>query len=294
MKKKKIYEFIRINVGIMLMAFAYSFFLDPNKLVMGGVLGLGTIIKVITTFPSYLSILLLNIILLLIGLIVLGKEFFFKTLYGSLALPFFIYLLNLLYGLINNGVDPLISDKILVILFSALMMGIGLGMVMKEGATTGGMDILQKIANKYLHLPYSVSLFLFDGIIILIGCFITKDEGAFFNFHLLLYAIIYIYISGVVMDQIVFSGFRSRAVHIISDKSDAIKERIFKDFGRGVTEIPAVGGYTGEAKTKLICVLSGYEFYKLKAIINEIDPKAFYYVVRTNEVSGEGFSKADE
>ena len=95
----------------------------------------------------------------------------------------------------------------------------------------------------------------------------------------------------MVIDQIVFSGFNSRAVHIISDKNDIIQERILKDFSRGVTRVEVVGGYTGDNKTKLICILSSSEFYKLKALIEEVDPNAFFYVVRANEVSGEGFTR---
>ena len=92
------------------------------------------------------------------------------------------------------------------------------------------------------------------------------------------------------MDQIVFRGFNKRAVSIISSKNDEIKERILKDCNRGVTILNAVGGYTGEARTRLICVLSSSQFYKLKNIVHEIDPQAFYYVVRASEVGGEGFT----
>ena len=92
------------------------------------------------------------------------------------------------------------------------------------------------------------------------------------------------------MDQIVFRGFNKRAVSIISSKNEEIKERILKDCNRGVTIVNAVGGYTGEARTQLICVLSSSQFYKLKNIVHEIDPQAFYYVVRASEVGGEGFT----
>jgi len=111
------------------------------------------------------------------------------------------------------------------------------------------------------------------------------------DFHMVLYAVIFAYLSGLVMDQIVFSGFNSRAVNIISDKNEEIKQRILNDFERGVTEIKVVGGYTNDEKSKLVCILSSNEFYKLKAIIHEIDPNAFFYVVRASEVSGEGFTR---
>ena len=217
--------------------------------------------------------------------------FFIKTVYSTLVFPVMIKLLNLLYNLITPEGEVLISDPMLVILFSSLILGIGIGLVLRQGGTTGGTEVGQKILFKYMHIPFSVSLFLIDGVIILLGALLIKEEGQFMDFHMVLYAVIFAYISGLVMDQIVFSGFNSRAVNIISEKNDEIKQRILNDFERGVTEIKVVGGYTNNDKTKLVCLLSSNEFYKLKGIIHEIDPNAFFYVVRASEVSGEGFTR---
>lgn len=290
--KKFFKEYAYITLGVFLVALSFSFFLDPYDLVIGGVSGIAIILE--QYMDTSLVILLINGALLVLGLFLLGKDFFVKTAYGSLMFPIIIYPLNLLYGVLvemNHG-ELLINNEemLLITLFGALIMGLGLGIAIKHGGTTGGTEIAQNICYKYFRMPYSLSLFLFDGIIVLIGFLALKSPEGKYQFTFLLYAIIFIYISGLVTDQIVFRGFNKRAVYIISEQNDAIKKRILEDFERGVTQVQVVGGYTGKDRSKLVCVLSTSQFYKLKMIINDIDPKAFYYVVRASEVGGEGFT----
>lgn len=290
--KKLLKEYGYITFGVFLVALAFSFFLDPYDLVIGGVSGIAIILK--PYMDTSLVMLIINAGLLVLALALLGKEFVVKTAYGSIMFPVMTYPLNLLYSALvelNHG-ELLInkSEMLLITLFGALIMGLGLGITIKHGGTTGGTEIPQNICYKYFRMPYSLSLFLFDGIIVLIGFLLLKSPEGKYQFTFLLYAIIFIYISGLVTDQIVFRGFNKRAVYIISEHNEEIKKRILEDFERGVTEIQVVGAYTGKDRSKLVCVLSTSQFYKLKMIINEIDPKAFYYVVRASEVGGEGFT----
>lgn len=289
--KEHIKDWTIVTIGNFLVAIAFSFFLDPNNLVIGGSTGLATIFKYLFGIDTDVSVFIINTILLLIGWLLLGKDFFMKTAYSTIIFPFMIHFLNKIYILITPENEILISEPMLVIIFSSLIMGFGIGLVLRQGGTTGGTEVPQKILYKYFHMPYSVSLILVDGIIILLGAIFINDGNQIIDFHGVLYAIIFVYLSGLVMDQIVFSGFNSRAVHIISSKNEEIKKRILEDFNRGVTQIRIVGGYTNEEKSKLVCILSSNEFYKLKGIIQELDPNAFFYVVRANEVSGEGFTR---
>lgn len=289
--KEHIKDWSIVTIGNFLVAIAFSFFLDPNNLVIGGSTGLATIFKYLFGIDTDISVLVINALLLVVGLLLLGKDFFMKTAYSTIIFPVMIRLLNTIYSLITPEGNILISEPMLVIIFSSLIMGFGIGLVLKQGGTTGGTEVPQKILYKYFHMPYSVSLILVDGVIILLGAILINDGEQIIDFHNVLYAIIFVYLSGMVMDQIVFSGFNSRAVHIISSKNEEIKKRILEDFERGVTQIRIVGGYTNEEKTKLVCILSSNEFYKLKGIIQELDPQAFFYVVRANEVSGEGFTR---
>ena len=292
--KKKIKEFLWVTLGVILIALAFSWFLDPYNLVIGGASGLAVIFKNFTSIPSNVFIFGINGILLIIGFIFLGKDFLIKTIYGSLTFPGWVWVFDLLYKQIVkiNGTEYLIepTNMLLITLFAAIIMGFGLGIVVKHGGTTGGTEIAQNILYKLWRTPYSLSLYLIDGVIVLLGFFFIRGNNNEFLFDVLLYEIIFLYLNGVVMDQIIFSGFNRRAVMIISEKSAEIKERILNDFKRGVTEVKVVGGYTGDDKTQLICVLSSNQFSKLKMILNELDPKAFYYVMRANEVGGEGFS----
>lgn len=289
--KEHIKDWSIVTIGNFLVAIAFSFFLDPNNLVIGGSTGLATIFKYLFGIDTDISVLVINALLLVVGLLLLGKDFFMKTAYSTIIFPVMIRILNMVYSLITPEGNILISEPMLVIIFSSLIMGFGIGLVLKQGGTTGGTEVPQKILYKYFHMPYSVSLILVDGVIILLGAILINDGEQIIDFHNVLYAIIFVYLSGMVMDQIVFSGFNSRAVHIISSKNEEIKKRILEDFERGVTQIRIVGGYTNEEKTKLVCILSSNEFYKLKGIIQELDPQAFFYVVRANEVSGEGFTR---
>jgi|SRR5690554_137122 len=283
--KTKVKEWVYITIGIAIAAFPFSFFLDPIELVIGGIAGIGTILSHVLQMDTAFLILILNIVLLLIGFVFLGNEFLIKTSYGSIMFPVFIKLFDLIFKAIGN--DP-IQDKTIVVFFSAIIMGIGLGIVIKYGATTGGVEIPQKILLKYFHIPYSVSLYIIDGMIILIGAIIFR------NLAVILYGAIFISLSGFTIDQIVFSGFNKRAVHIISNKNDIIKERIIKEIGRGVTVVKAQGGFSEIERDQLTCVLSSFQFYRLKKIIKETDENAFYYAVRASEVGGEGFSYASK
>lgn len=294
--KQYLKELLVVTFGNLLVAIAFSFFLDPNNLVIGGATGLATILKDQLGWDTALTVFIINTALLVLGLFTLGKDFFIKTLYSTLILPVFISICNYAYGLMTPEGTILVSDKMLVILFSSIIMGLGIGVVMKNGGTTGGTEVPQKMLYKFFHIPFSISLFLIDGVIVLLGAILIKSDAVTtgIDYTMILYAVLFIYLSGLVMDQIVFSGFNSRAVYIISDKNEEIKQKILEDFERGVTQIRVVGGYTNSEKTKLVCVLSSNEFYKLKGIVHEIDPKAFFYAVRASEVFGEGFTDHNE
>ena len=289
LKNEKVQSFLYILMGTALVAFSYSFFLSPNGLVIGGVSGIGVIFYEKQWFNDSLIMLIINGALLVVSLLLIGKEFFMKTVFASLAYPVFTFIFGVLYSLLNKHFsvfDFTLLDPMLVTIFSSISMGIGLAICLKHGASTGGTDTIQRLFFDKFKIPYSVTLYIVDGTIILLGFFILQQK-----LDLLFYEIIFSVICGILMDSIIFSGFNSRAVYIISDKNEEIKESILKDFERGVTQIRVVGGYTNEEKSKLVCILSSSEFYKLKAIIHEVDPKAFFYVVRASEVSGEGFTR---
>lgn len=299
--KRNLKEFFFINIGVLLMAAAYSFLLDPNNIVIGGVGGIATILKDVTGISSSLFILILNGVLLIVALIFVDRSFFLKTIYASLIYPVYSYLCELLYKNFLSGSLPNIlkfqADNptldtniasagayLVVVIFGAVITGFGLGLAIRNGSSTGGVDIIQKILLKYCKIPFSISLIIIDGTIV---C----ASGIYFhNAFVILYGAIFIFVSGYVMDSIIFSGFNARCVNIVTTKPEEIKEQIFKILGRGITIVAAKGGYTGNDKTILVCVMHNQEFYKMKEIIRNIDEKAFIYITRASEVHGEGFS----
>lgn len=326
--KKKIKQFLMINLGVILMALAYAIFVDPHNLIIGGTSGLGTLFSGfeflsflkfelfdVTFGTSQIIMLALNIVLLLFALLFVNKEFFFNSIYVSLAYPIFSILFAFLYEkfLKNYFIDMEAIEKIaqiivnhnddlsvemlknvlqigpyfLMIIFGSTISSIGIGLALKNGSSTGGVDILQKIFLDKFKIPFSISLIMIDGSIVLLSAIYYR------NFFVILYGVIYILISGVIIDMIVFNGFNSRAINIITDKPENIKEAVIKRFDRTVTEVNVIGAYSGKEKTLLVCVMANSEFYQLKALIEEIDPKAFIYTTRASEVHGEGFSYGD-
>ena len=288
--KNKIKDILFITLGVAIGSFTFSFFLNPNNINIGGTSGVGIIIKSLTggKFEPATIILILNIILLIISLITIGKDFFLKTIYGSLLYPVLMYFFDFLYDVIVQYAPKFNSvefDPLLVHLFAAILMGYGLGIAMKHGGSSGGTEVLQKMGFKYLHIPYSLCMYIVDGIIIFSG-FLCMD----LHVDSLLCVIIFVFLEGFVMDATIFSGFNRRAVYVISDKCDEISNVILTTFSRGVTSLKVVGEYSKSDKKMLMCVLSSREYYRLRDTIEKVDDKAFFYVVRANEVRGEGFS----
>lgn len=313
--KKQIKEFLYINLGVLLMAGAYVILLDANNVVIGGVGGIATILKYVFStqaitlfgfdFNSSFFILILNMLLLVFALIFISKSFFIKTIYASIVYPLFAFLWELVYKYGFSKTLPNVAKiaetlsttydhatinvitagaYLLIIVFGAIISSIGLGLALRNGASTGGVDIIQQIFLKYFKMPFSVSLVFIDGLVVLAAAIIFQDV------YTALYGAMFIAISGFVVDAIVFSGFNARAVNIVTTKPEEIKQEIFKVLERGVTLVSGMGGYTNQPKTIVICVMSNSEFYRMKERIREIDCKSFLYVTRASEVHGEGFS----
>lgn len=285
--KDRVKQFLLVAFGVMVSAFSYSFFLRPNNVVIGGVSGIGVMVNSLGKVDDSLIMLIINIGLMILSLIFSGKDFFLKTVFGASVYPVFTYIFNLLYDAIN--IDFSTIDPMLVIIFSALIMGCGLGIAVKHGGSTGGTEIPQKMLYDKLHLSYSISLFLIDGTVILTGFFIMNQSLDF-----LLYEILFVYLCGQIMDAVIFSGFNKRAIHIISDKCDEIRDVLIKDFSRGVTGVRVFGEYSRKEKKMLVCVMSSLEYNKLRDIIGSIDSKAFFYCMKASEVRGEGFTYASD
>ena len=299
---KKLKNFIFINIGVMGLALSFSFFLSPFGLVTGGIGGIAiNVINILERFGIEINdtyhtfieseiMMVVNVVLLVLALVLIGKDFFFKTLYCAVAYPIYTFLFGELATLVKfTELLPVESNNIggmlIIILFSALLSGVSIGLAIKYGASTGGIDIVEKIMLKYFNVPYSITLFICDGITIVIASILSK------NLLPLCYGAIYMWLMGRLIDSVVFGGFRSYSVTIITRKPDVIKNFILQHVNRGVTIVDAEGGYTGNDLKMIICVMTSNEVSTIRGDLKTLDDAAFMYISQTSEVSGMGFTK---
>lgn len=278
-------SFLQITLGVFIVSNAFYFFLSPCKLVCGGTMGISILLHESFGFSETISIYVLNILFLLLGLIFLGKSFFCKTVYGTLLSPSIMAIYELIgidKNYIYNQINPH-NQLLLVTICGAVLTGIGIGLVVRNGACTGGMDIPERILSVKLHLPFSYMMYLLDGTIILVGISIFGIERGIF-------AIIMIFLTGYLIDIFSVGGSSKRAFYIVTDYEDEIRLGIINEIDRGLTIIEAKGGYTYMDKKMIVCILNKGEYSKLKSLVYKIDPKAFIFITKANEVIGKGFS----
>lgn len=272
-------QYAMITLGIILMVIGFYYFIIPADLVTGGVTGIGLVLNKITGINISYIVAAFNILLLLLGLLVLGKKVFVKSIYGSLTFPLVLFLFeNFAPALDIEG------DYVIAVVFGGFFLGLGFGYVIKYGGTSGGTDIPIKILNKRFKIPLSISIYFTDGLIIFLGVLVFFTD---YGINAGLYAIITVYISGVVADYIVLGNVSKRAVNIITDHPEEIKESIYNSVLRGVSEVEIKGGYTKAKKTMLITVITKQEYYIIRNIIASIDPNAFVYVTGATEIQGD-------
>lgn len=283
MKRKAldiIWEAIIINVGIILIALGLIWFLEPNTIAPGGVTGLAIVIERLMGIPIYLTNLMINIPLFIIGIFILGKSAGAKTAYGTLGLSFFLVVLDK----IEFTNVPATADPLLASIFGGVIVGIGIGLLFKMGGSTGGTDLAGAILNKFFPTLSAAKLMMVVdiGVITLAGVVSGKIETA-------LYSSVCLYVMVKAADFIVEDLNYSKSFYIISNKSEEISMRIINELERGVTALQGKGMYSGAHKDVLMCVVNRAQVQKVKSIVREIDPEAFVMLNTTHEVLGEGF-----
>ncbi|MER2191618.1 MAG: YitT family protein [Solibacillus sp.] len=275
--KDTIMEYLFVIVGAAIIAFGFNVFLFPNQVASGGVSGISTILYGLFGWNAGLVQYAFNIPLFIAGLLILGKKFGIKSLVGTLALPFFVIL--------TGGVDAWTMNPLLGAIFGGITVGFGVGLVFKGNASTGGTDLLAQIITKYTGLTLGTSVLLIDGVIAVSAAIVFDIEKG-------LYALIGLYVTTKTIDIVQLGFSQSKMVYIITNKETAVRDAIYQQIDRGVTKLPAVGGYTGEARPVLMVVVYQTEFTKLKQVLKSVDPSAFVIVSDAYEVLGEGFKRA--
>ncbi|MCD6424778.1 MAG: YitT family protein [Anaerolineales bacterium] len=276
--KITIRDYILILLGAILQAGSLRTFLLPAKLASGGVSGLSQIINSFTGWPIGVMVLLGNIPLLILGWRFLGgPRFAARTAFAILTFSILVVI-----PLPFLPLEGITGDIVLNSLYGGVVSGIGFGLVYKGRGTSGGSDILVRILSSWRGVPISQSYLMTDAVIIFLA-------GISFSWENALYALVMLYVSGIAAESISQGSNVLRTGLIITNLPDQIKEEIFNRLRRGVTIMNARGGYSGEEKSILLCVVTRAEIPHLKDLTKEVDPKAFLIIGQAHEVRGEGF-----
>ncbi len=276
--KRTLKDYLLILLGSTLQAISLRVFLIPAKLASGGVSGLSQIVNNFTGWPIGLMVLIGNIPLFIMGWRFLGgPRFAARTAFSILT---FSILIDVpLFFLPTNGIT---GDIVLNALYGGVTSGIGFGLVYRGRGTSGGSDILARILSSWRGIPVTQSYLITDAVIIFLA-------GISFSWENALYALVMLYVSGIAAESISQGSNILRTGMIITALPDPIKDGIFTRLGRGVTIMDGRGGYSGEEKSILLCVVTRAEIPHLKALTRELDPKAFLIIGQAHEVRGEGF-----
>ena len=269
---KRILEFL---LGCFVVAFSYNIFIAPNNLVPGGVSGIAVILNNLFSIDYAITIFILNVFLLLMSLLLLGKEKTKASILGSIVFPIFVRATEYL----NVWLQIDTSNLLLSAISGGILFGLGAGLIFRAGFTTGGTDIVNQIISKYLKITLGKSMLLSDGLIVL-------TSGYFFGIRIMMYSIILLYIISLISDRIVLGISDSKMFLIVTDKDEEVKEYIIKKLGHGVTIFKGKGGYKREQDDVLMAVLPTKDYYLLREGIKKIDKEAFYIITDTYEVFG--------
>ena len=275
-QKKQIVNSITVVVGTFILAIAVETFIIPYRILSGGVAGIAVALQPLLHVSATLIANSVLIILLIIGGFILGKEFLKNTVLSCIAYPIFTSILN---GRVNVVVDPILAS-----FYGGLVAGAGIGIVLKTGASTGGMDIPPLIINKLTGIKLSTLVLITDFLTVLLGLFV-------YDLSAVLLGLVSVFMSSVAISKVLtINGTVSKAVQIISVKYEDILKEIDVQLERGATLLQGYGSYTGEEKRIILCVVSERQYGTLIEIVKEIDPSAFIITTDATDMHGEGFT----
>ncbi|ELK45318.1 YitT family protein [Halobacillus sp. ACCC02827] len=268
-----------ILIGSAVFSFGLVHFNIQNQLGEGGFTGITLLLLYLFNWDPAVMNIVLNIPVLIIGWKSLGRVTFYYSLIGIVAVSVFIKISQLYM------IDiPLSSDMTLAALFAGVFIGIGLGIIFRYGGTTGGVDIIARLINKYFGWSMGRAMFAFDAVVILVSILTYLD-------HIRgMYTLLAVFIGARVIDFIQEGAYAARGTTIISEKSEEISKRVMEEMDRGVTVLEGRGSFSGAKRDVLYCVIAKNEIVRLKSIIDHIDPHAFVAVNHVHDVMGEGFT----
>ena len=270
---------VLIILGCLIIAVAVNLFIIPNMLLSGGITGIGLMVQYIFKIPLGVTILILNIPLLILSIVKINKKFTVFTILGTIALSLFL----IITAPLNNVLAPVEeSYRLLYCIYGGVLSGIGLGIVLSNEGSTGGLDIIAIYAKKKYDIEIGIMSFTINFFIVAVGSLL-------FDFKVGLYTLIAMYITSAVMERVINGLNRRKMLLIVSKKEKEVSAAIMNSFNRGMTILYGEGAYTSHRKNVMYCVISLRQLPHIKRVIKIIDDEAFISIIDIAEVQGNGF-----
>ena len=276
--KKHVNTVFGVLVGNAILAFTVAAFIVPHGVIMGGATGIGLTIAHYVPVDLSIIIFIVNSILFVLGAAVLGKKFAVATIASTFIYPTFLSIVQKI-----PGIDGLTDNLMLATLYAGALLGVGIGLIVRVGSSTGGTDIVALVLNKWFHIPVAGLLYVIDFLVLGGQVFFSDTEQ-------IMYGVLMLVLETAILNKVMLLGQSQIQLFIISEEYEHIREKVLKELDAGVTMVHVETGYGQENQKGVLCIIPNRKLYSVKELVQSIDPKAFITITQINEVRGRGFS----
>ena len=276
--KKHVNTVFGVLVGNAILAFTVVAFIVPHGVIMGGATGIGLTIAHYVPVDLSIIIFIVNSILFVLGATVLGKKFAVATIASTFIYPTFLSIVQKI-----PGIDGLTDNLMLATLYAGALLGVGIGLIVRVGSSTGGTDIVALVLNKWFHIPVAGLLYVIDFLVLGGQVFFSDTEQ-------IMYGVLMLVLETAILNKVMLLGQSQIQLLIISEEYEHIREKMLKELDAGVTMVHVETGYGQENQKGVLCIIPNRKLYSVKELVQSIDPKAFITITQINEVRGRGFS----
>lgn len=276
--KKHVNTVFGVLVGNAILAFTVAAFIVPHGVIMGGATGIGLTIAHYVPVDLSIIIFIVNSILFVLGAAVLGKKFAVATIASTFIYPTFLSIVQKI-----PGIDGLTDNLMLATLYAGVLLGVGIGLIVRVGSSTGGTDIVALVLNKWFHIPVAGLLYVIDFLVLGGQVFFSDTEQ-------IMYGVLMLVLETAILNKVMLLGQSQIQLFIISEEYEHIREKMLKELDAGVTMVHVETGYGQENQKGVLCIIPNRKLYSVKELVQSIDPKAFITITQINEVRGRGFS----
>lgn len=276
--KKHVNTVFGVLVGNAILAFTVVAFIVPHGVIMGGATGIGLTIAHYVPVDLSIIIFIVNSILFVLGATVLGKKFAVATIASTFIYPTFLSIVQKI-----PGIDGLTDNLMLATLYAGALLGVGIGLIVRVGSSTGGTDIVALVLNKWFHIPVAGLLYVIDFLVLGGQVFFSDTEQ-------IMYGVLMLVLETAILNKVMLLGQSQIQLFIISEEYEHIREKMLKELDVGVTMVHVETGYGQENQKGVLCIIPNRKLYSVKELVQSIDPKAFITITQINEVRGRGFS----